>query len=270
MPAYLSPEPSRLLFRPARVSGMNLSSPQTKGLIRFWPLNAVPRSLTPGSPASGYTPSGAANYKGTTIGGLAFDAVSGGIDSGEQYESLTSGAGSLLWWQFPRGAYNSGVHETLWGENGFGATEFSAQHFTDNNLYVGFNGGGATRIVVAASATNWLQGQWSPYVFTWNGTTTFLYHRGLQIGTSSSGTNSPAKTLWFGMLENSGSHFNGLLAHIALWNRALTPSEVWALYAPATRWDLYEASSRRVWRVWPTHSAWTSTTNVYLQPGSVA
>ena len=46
---------------------------------------------------------------------------------------------------------------------------------------------------------------------------------------------------------SAASWFTGQIAEVRVYNRALTDNEVWELYAPQTRWDLYWQPSRRVY-----------------------
>jgi len=46
-----------------------------------------------------------------------------------------------------------------------------------------------------------------------------------------------------GALNNNGAYqrvWDGLIGDVRVYNRALTPAEVWQLYDPATRWELYK------------------------------
>ena len=38
-----------------------------------------------------------------------------------------------------------------------------------------------------------------------------------------------------------------MMADVRLYHRVFTAAEMWALYDPTTRWDLYAAPSRRVY-----------------------
>lgn len=78
---------------------------------------------------------------------------------------------------------------------------------------------------------------------TWNGTTGFLYVNGVQIAQSTPGgtTSTSTETVGLGAQPGGGENLQGELSDIRIYNRALTAAEVWRLYAPATRWDLYQA-----------------------------
>ena len=35
------------------------------------------------------------------------------------------------------------------------------------------------------------------------------------------------------------NYFTGKIGDVRIYNRALSPAEIWAMYDPATRWELY-------------------------------
>jgi len=41
--------------------------------------------------------------------------------------------------------------------------------------------------------------------------------------------------------------FNGWIADVGVWSRALSPAEIWSLYDPRTRWSLYRRAVARTW-----------------------
>ena len=68
--------------------------------------------------------------------------------------------------------------------------------------------------------------------------------------------------------------WDGAIAYVGIWNRALSPDEVWSLYEPATRWDVYWRPRR--FYMLPAaagggfQSAWAARSTVTIQPGMVA
>lgn len=66
------------------------------------------------------------------------------------------------------------------------------------------------------------------------GDATIATSSGAYIG-GSSGSVAGGPYLW-----------DGAVAHVALWNRALSDSAVWSLYDPATRWDLYWTKKKSI------------------------
>lgn len=76
---------------------------------------------------------------------------------------------------------------------------------------------------------------------TWDGTTAQLYVNGVQKSSSTpGGTTSTSTNNWtIGAQPGGGEGWDGLIADVRLYNVALTANEVFQLYAPQTRWDLY-------------------------------
>src|SRR5215469_16326686 len=96
-------------------------------------------------------------------------------------------AGTISCWIQP--TFNSGVGSqfVFWDICGVvsGGDLPSFQHFTDNNIYCGFNtsGGGDQRIVVADTGL-FTNGVWANWVFTWSsGGNQVLYKNLVSIGT---------------------------------------------------------------------------------------
>ena len=79
---------------------------------------------------------------------------------------------------------------------------------------------------------------------TWDGTNAVLYVNGVQKNTSTpGGTTSTSSNNWtIGAQPGGGEGWDGLIADVRLYNRALSAAEIWSLYAPQTRWDLYRVT----------------------------
>jgi hypothetical protein len=115
----------------------------------------------------------------------------------------------------------------------------------------------------------------------YDGATYRIYVDGLLRG--SSVDVSPVATsqkLLIGAVDASGSvvgHFGndvGFITDARVYGRALSAAEVWALYDPRTRWDLYWVPGRRVYGDLGAggggggfKAAWAARSNVILQPG---
>lgn len=95
-------------------------------------------------------------------------------------------------------------------------------------------------IAATASYTGVNAGSWTFIATTQNGTHLMLYINGILVNTTAIPNNgtygTPAITDWgIGknpIIDNSG--FNGSMDNIILWNRTLTPAQVWALYNDRT------------------------------------
>jgi hypothetical protein len=78
-----------------------------------------------------------------------------------------------------------------------------------------------------------------------------LYANGVQVGSDATAVDAtPAAwaNIVVGALRRDvdANFCNGAVQQWAIWNRALTAAEVWNLYDPATRWDLYWTPGRKI------------------------
>jgi hypothetical protein len=88
-------------------------------------------------------------------------------------------------------------------------------------------------------------GQWYHLAFLRRGTTIYFYENGLQTPSTGTTSNSITDTaLTLGASSTGTEYGNIRLADVRVYNRALSPSEVYQLYAPQTRWELYEPIPR--------------------------
>lgn len=95
---------------------------------------------------------------------------------------------------------------------------------------------------------------WNHVVAVVNEATSTIYVNGVQSvsNTYSGSMVAYATPLLFGANANLGKNstycWNGMLADVRLYNRPLTDSEVFALYDPQTRWELY-SNSYVIWLI---------------------
>jgi hypothetical protein len=108
-----------------------------------------------------------------------------------------------------------------------------------------------TGIWTISAATN--TSEWYHLVATQSGIgTPAFYVNGVTASPSvtqaPSGTQSNAAgTVSIGNRTGGDRGWDGLIAGFARWDRVLTAAEAWALYDPATRWDLYRVPTRRAY-----------------------
>lgn len=174
--------------------------------------------------------------------GLQFDGVDDHVNTNKSIGTIIGSidSGTVSWWQNPSTFYNSGAVRGIWGDTDWPFTkEFSAQVFSDNNWYVGWNSGaGDTRVIIAASAANYVKGSWNFYTFTWvNGGNSILYQNGVQIGINSGNTSVLSGTTNFDLgvqgtygVNNSLNFFPGSLDEFHIYNRVLTQAEITQLF----------------------------------------
>ena len=157
--------------------------------------------------------------------GAGMSFISGGtrINTNFLIDSTINGEGTVYWAQQPSTAFNDGNQRFMWGANTSGsAPEFSAQKFTDNKLYVGWNGfSGDNRVTIANTAQWWSTDRVNHWAFTWkSGTKARLYNNGLLIGTASSNSNvgafSGSNTFQIVAIFSTSNVFTGTMLYCGL------------------------------------------------------
>jgi hypothetical protein len=174
---------------------------------------------------SNATNGGADAATGRVQGGAAFIAANTDvIDTNLGGSALNISAGSIEWWQYNTNAAGSGVVESSWGTaDPIPSVIISFQHYSDNNLYIGFySTGNDTRIATAANSTNWPTATWVHLMFTWNtGGSSILYVNGTQqaINATNPVTADSGRALYLGVNGNyAGGYFGGSLDEWRLSN----------------------------------------------------
>lgn len=149
--------------------------------------------------------------------------------------NLASNALTISWWQNCTQTANNGAQKLIWSmSTAIFTREFSAQVFSDNNWYIGWNTSADQRIVVAATAANWPTNTWTHYALTTTTTNEIIYMNGVPFATNTvavlAATNSGANLL-IGTQKNAGSlSFPGSIDDYRIYNRTLTQSEIKSIY----------------------------------------
>ena len=106
---------------------------------------------------------------------------------------------------------------------------------------------------VVSSGLTFANDLWRLVTYTWDGTTSRIYHNGQQTNTSATSPNGGAVTVagvWTnphdGFASQGTAPTGTRVADARFYARCLTATEVWQLYDPVTRWDLYWVPGRRV------------------------
>jgi len=217
-----------------------ISKPPTNlGLVGYWSMNEGAGTIAGDGSGNG--------NRGTLTGGPTWvDGKRGkalNFDGSDDYvqtpiTDISFSGGTVSWWQKSNVAFNNNaVVHAPWGQMTSDNTipEFSAQKFTNGNWYVGWNrSADDDRVIIAATATNWPQGVWSFYTFTWSsGGDSVLYQNGGQIGSKIGGTtvSNINDNFVIGRQGRTGTtFFNGLIDEVRVYNRALSGAEIQALY----------------------------------------
>ena len=94
-------------------------------------------------------------------------------------------------------------------------------------------------------------GTWYHVVGVYDGVDIRIYINGIHIGTPSAKTGTiknVASNLRIGAYDG-GWAFEGRIAEPRIYNQALSAGVAWAMYDPATRWDLYKHITPSLWPV---------------------
>lgn len=203
-----------------------MSSPLLTDILAYWNLN---NNGSGGVSLSDSTGNGntLTNNNGVTLGTgiIAGDAV---FDS-TNYLSSPLQLNSYTAFSF-----------SCWAntDQSLGQMEFLGQRDYNNgalfffyygDIYFNINNG----VQINANA-NYADGTWHYIVGTWDGSTANLYIDGSNVATGSySGSITASSTLWLGSTSEgniTNQRYLGQLDEIGIWSRALSPSEVTALY----------------------------------------
>lgn len=165
-------------------------------------------------------------------GNLYFSGEPNFIDTHIAY--TYSGELSIICRINPDKAHNTGSVEgrRVWSQlTGTTVPELSFQVFLNDNFYAGFNHTVDSRVVLAASAANWLQYQWQTYILTCiSGGYTRLYHEGAEIGNNGGGTvfynpSSSFRFARFGDIGGAAGYFEGGASTFSILKCALTANQ---------------------------------------------
>jgi hypothetical protein len=217
---------------------VNYNSPLNRGLVSWW--LAGPNACGVGS---GIWRDLAKRNNGTLTNGPLWSGQShpggwGSIDTAaNQYVNFGSGmgnmaAGDFTWvaWMYVR-SFTSGFMAIVEkGEIGSGGgREFSI--FVDTSGNVSFLQLGGTS--TGTPAVGFVEDQWQHFVITRVGSSVVTYRNGIQTGTDTNGgtTANASSVLAIGdNITTGGSDFDGLYNDLRFYTRALSASEVAALY----------------------------------------
>ncbi len=229
---------------------INKDSQQSHGLIACWPLIDGKRKDLVGLTGADRTLSPAAStatFKPTRHSALGFDGE-GGVSDSFNIANPTTGwpisQCSVAAWALFRvlpGSPNSTGWFSLWG--GVGSAAISVGEWGGGGFACATHNGSSTAFYQAPTAvffTNTVHHA----VITIDATPELKLYVG---GAFWNSTTTTVKVPFTGATLNArvgagGTNIkpmDGKCWDIRLWNRALSAAEVWDLYNPSTRWDLY-------------------------------
>jgi hypothetical protein len=141
---------------------------------------------------------------------------------------------------------SAGAGGLIVGGQPYPSREFYIEHFSNNNIYVGYDSSFAS--VSSTSDTNWHH-----IVYVRDSGTHKLYLDGSDMslgGTPSSTTGASAgQTFSIGNLRNYSGYFGGVIDEVAVFSSALSASNVTAIYNSGEPTDLSSYSPVHWWRM---------------------
>jgi hypothetical protein len=168
-------------------------------------------------------------------GKLALD-LDGSNDYVDTKLKIGTGDVSVSWWMRPSTAFNSGAVRLIWSHFSAGTPQFSAEVFTDNRWYVGWNNPGADqRVIFNATSENYPLNTWVHCVLTCRSSSiSTFFQNGISIATNGGTTTTstaPTGFFWIGKSDTAPARFfTGLIDDFTIYNAALTANEVREIY----------------------------------------
>jgi len=228
---------------------LNLKSPQATGLVLWFPTavgnfgGASLRDFSLHQQASGTFVNTPVWAREATVGG-ALDFERGDSDAVNvtDYALISSlSEFTISFWMNPESNPTTGSqeHPVFCKGDRSGNKEFRVRRITTGlNFHISTTG--SDELGGTASWTPTL-GQWTLMTVVWDGANITLFVDGVQhTQFSASGTMHDAGVdLRIGSYSDGVRFFDGKMADIRLYNVAKSTAEIWQLYDPATRWQLY-------------------------------
>lgn len=232
--------------------------PLSRGLVGYWPLNegGGEKAVSPVTPRLLGTITGTTVVPGPTSGtARKFNGSTDKIVCGSPGVSPgTSDLTLCAWWRTPSFALSGGANQRA-----------ISCRIDANNLFQFdmADGAGSTSAVSFAlidsgsehswfTSTAWNTNTWYFVALRYqrSGTVAKIFMNGVdQALTTASGygPGTADNVLWMGMRSDSTAAYQGVLENVRLYNRALTPSEIWQLYVtPYAGLELPERRARRL------------------------
>lgn len=244
---------ARAIQRPAQRFTLNRQSPQAAGLINWWPVLGSPGGSVirdyagqedgafPGSPDD------PVHVRDPTFGHVLDFGDSHWLDLGSNLALADGVPFSVSWWIWHDGVSGFQGHWNLLigGEsNGFIFMSASSATYTPltfgsaNTVFTEFRP--STDFLAALLST------WAHFTLTYDGGDSTavgsfkLYYDGLSTAlTTSDVLGGPDNANRLGHIFDTSFYLDGRIADFRLYDRKLSASDAYQIFAPSTRWDLY-------------------------------
>ncbi|MFZ5988624.1 MAG: LamG domain-containing protein [Bacillota bacterium] len=141
--------------------------------------------------------------------------------------SVFGSNGTIEFWFKP--TWNSGDGSNRWLISG---TDLCIQHYTNNNWYIGWTGGGDWRVVISAANMPTTAGNWYYFTMTWNDTTnqTIVYMNGVQKGSNNVLQIGTVTQFNLAADLTGGTPFTGWMDDVRIHDRILPTNEIISHY----------------------------------------
>lgn len=212
-------------------------SAQAQGLVSWWPISLKPKNVVGGDIAAG--PLSLMEFINDRNLGVLW--------------RRTSGDETFTFTNIPDVFAGNGVTVSFWLRTTHAGADTIVGFYQNSGLFPGFGVGlnnvtagkvwyhGGTGAGSVAGTTTVNDGVLRHIALTVQGTTVTFYING-EVESTTTGQQPTAYAGTRGLLctNTGGNAFQGDIADIRIHNRALPASTIRAIYAPQSRWDLYE------------------------------
>ena len=221
---------------PNGLFALNRASPQMRGLASWWPSNGQPNG-------AGVVMDRAGSNHGTRSGsvttlplgefGTVLDFPGGGSDyitlANQDFDQITVTA-----WIWSSSSNEAGFNHIISRH-----PDWFLSHGGGSGIRFNING---IAEAYAASGYTGVSNQWCHLAATYDKVNITGYLNGIQTGSPTAYSNpiGSSGTQRMGAYGGGGFNWVGRMADVRIYNRALTAAEIWQIYAPQTRWQLYQ------------------------------
>ena len=179
------------------------------------------------------------------------DGTNDYIDLGTSSSLNPSSALTISAWIYINGA-GTGSLPTIYSssKNSAGISGGIAIAYTSNKIRFYFDTTGSSGWVFAESNSTVSTSQWYHLAGTWNGSTVTLYVNGTAQTTTASATTIGYNTDFPATIGRySSNYFNGLIDEVALFDSALSASDITSIYNSGVPADISSLSPLGWWRM---------------------
>lgn len=228
--------------RPSGLVEIDRSSPLSAGIAAWWPVSAAPHR-------DGVTKTLSTTDVGrigTEYGWALPFSGAAGINCGTRADLGGLGVFTAAVWV--RDVVGTASKRLLQVGDNTNPPYLQIVVFTESNV-VKVGTANTTTAYSTSGSTSVVSGGWHLVVGTRDATTLSVYTDGrLENSTAvTGGMLNQSQNTSIGYSTAFGENSTANIGDCAIWNRALSPAEVWSLYDPATRWSLYQPIVRKTY-----------------------